>query len=87
VIRLFPLALLMATVPAAGYTMAPDQASADQPAPEKKICKNQVVTGSIMSRRVCHTKAEWNALEAQAKADLDRTRDMERSRSMVGGNR
>lgn len=84
---ILPLAVVMAAIPAAAFTMAPDQGSAEKPAKEKAICKSLVATGSIMSRRVCHTKAEWDVIEAQSRADLDRTRAMERSRSMVEGNR
>lgn len=86
-IRILSLAALLAVAPAVSYAAAPEKASADKPDTEKKVCKREVATGSIMSRRVCHTKAEWDQLEAQGKADLDRTRAMERSRSLVEGNR
>lgn len=86
-IRILSLAVMLAAAPAASYAAAPDKASADKPDTEKKICKRETATGSIMSRRICHTKVEWDQLAAQGKADLDRTRDMERSRSLVEGNR
>lgn len=43
------------------------------PKPEKKICRRVEVTGSIIgSKAVCHTKAEWSAIdEANAKAASD----------------
>lgn len=86
-IRILSLAVMLAVAPTVSYAAAPDKSSADKPDAEKKICKRETATGSIMSRRICHSKAEWDQLAAQGKADLDRTRDMERSRSLVEGNR
>jgi hypothetical protein len=50
------------------------------PKPEKKVCRRVEVTGSIIgSKAVCHTKAEWTAIDdANAKAagdSLARQRD------------
>lgn len=55
-----------------------------EPAKEKTICRKAVATGSIMSKRVCKTKAEWDAIEAASREDLQRTLDQERSKSMTG---
>jgi len=30
---------------------------------EKKICRREQVTGSIMQPRICHTKEEWAAID------------------------
>lgn len=84
-IRLLSIAAMLAAAPAAAT--AGEKPDGDKPAAEKKICRKQQSTGSIMARRVCHTKAEWDALAAQGQADIDRTRAMERSRSMVGASR
>lgn len=45
----------------------------DQEAPkEKKICRTERVTGSLVaSRRVCMTKAEWDQLAAETKKDVE----------------
>ena len=86
-IRILSLAVMLAAAPAVSYAAASDKASSDKPDTEKKICKRETTTGSIMSRRICHTRAEWDQLSAQGQADLDRTRNMERSRSLVEGNR
>jgi hypothetical protein len=40
-----------------------------------------------MPKRVCHTQAEWDALEAAAASDMERLRNMDRSRAMVGAGR
>ncbi|WP_404335112.1 hypothetical protein AB2M62_15275 [Sphingomonas sp. MMS12-HWE2-04] len=50
--------LLTLAVPAAAQDAAPK--------PEKKICRAVQTTGSIMAKRDCRTKAEW---EAVAKAN------------------
>jgi hypothetical protein len=39
-------------------------APAPTPAPEKKICRTITPTGSIMGKRFCLTKAEWQKLNA-----------------------
>ena len=48
--------------------------SGDQDAPkEKKICRTETVTGSLISkRRVCMTKAEWDRYEQANREDVDR---------------
>lgn len=56
-------------------------------AKEKRICRRDVSTGSIMPRSVCRTKSEWDAITAQSLSELDRARDDQRSRGMVGNIR
>ena len=48
--------------------------SSDQDAPkEKKICRTETVTGSLISkRRICMTKAEWDRYEQANREQLDR---------------
>ncbi|MES2096583.1 MAG: hypothetical protein V4459_07465 [Pseudomonadota bacterium] len=78
--RILMTAVLAATsiaLPAAAQTNASDTAVA--PKPEKKICRRQEVTGSIIgSKAVCHTKSEWTAIDEangrQAGDSLDRQR-------------
>ena len=84
--RILSLVALMAVVPVAA-TAGDQKGNGDKPAAEKKICRKTQSTGSIMARRVCRTQAEWDALAAKGQSDLDRTRAMERSRSMVGSSR
>ena len=52
---------------------------------EKKVCRRAVATGSMMPKVTCRTKAEWALISERSQADLQRQRDMERSRSMTGG--
>lgn len=37
---------------------------AEKPVKEKKICRQEDVTGSIMMARTCHTKEEWAEIDA-----------------------
>jgi predicted secreted protein len=45
----------------------------DKDAPkEKKICRNEMVTGSLIAkRRICKTQAEWEQLAQDTKNSLD----------------
>ena len=64
--RFVPVLLLVAVaVPAAAQDAAPK--------PEKKICRAVQSTGSIMSKRDCRTRAEW---DAQARANEKANRNI-----------
>ena len=62
------MTLLFATAPIASV-------AADTPAPpppkERKICRSEAPTGSIMVRRVCRTKAEWDAINERSAQNVD----------------
>jgi hypothetical protein len=68
---------LLATVAAfavAVPAMAADKEQKDDKyAPdEKKICRNEMVTGSLIAkRRICKTQAEWEQLAQDTKNSLD----------------
>lgn len=49
--------------------------AADTPKPEKKICRREVTTGSIMARPVCRTKAEWMQIDNQNAANAGQALD------------
>lgn len=58
--------LLMLAAPAATADGATATADAD-----KKICKRSTTTGSLVrNKKICRTKAEWDAAEAQARQDV-----------------
>lgn len=61
-----------------------DPKSAPEPVKEKKICKDDSRTGSIMPKRICRTKAEWDEISARSQQDLEKVQSMDRARS-VGG--
>lgn len=50
-----------ASSPAMAKDKAEDAAKVD---PDKKVCRYEGETGSMMRKRVCHTTAEWKQLEA-----------------------
>lgn len=61
-------------------------ASADsaRPAKEKKICRAESPTGSIMAKRVCRTRAEWSKLAEQNERQNETIRD--RSSGPISGS-
>ena len=66
------LALAVATL-AASPTIAKDKKPVD---PNKKICRQSEVTGSIMpGKSVCHTAAEWTQIDADNNRDARDMRD------------
>ena len=59
-------------VPAVAQT-ATTTDSAPKPVKEKKICRREAQTGSILgSSAICHTKAEWAKIDAQNSDNADR---------------
>jgi hypothetical protein len=60
------IALSAVDVPA---TSTPTQAAAT--AKEKKICRREMKTGSMMPRSTCRTKAEWDAEVARSEANRE----------------
>ena len=48
------------------------QPAAQEPQPEKKICKTERVTGSrTRTQRICMTEAEWRQLAASTKRGVE----------------
>jgi hypothetical protein len=71
----------------AGLTILAGGAFAeDTPAPpkEKKLCRSLEVTGSIMPKHSCHTKAEWAQIDAANAADARQFAD--RPHSSIDGH-
>lgn len=60
------VAAFSAVLPAATTTaLAKDKAETTANAdPDKKVCRYESETGSMMRKRVCHTAAEWKQLDA-----------------------
>lgn len=57
--------------------------SRDEAAPkEKKICRTETVTGSLVSkRRICLTQAQWDEMAANTKKDINK---LNRSENLGG---
>ena len=47
------------------YAQATTAPATEAPVKEKKICRAQDVTGSIMKARICRTKEEWAQIDAE----------------------
>jgi len=77
-----PLSLI-AQSPSASARPMGDEAPAEAPK-EKKLCRSLEVTGSIMPKRSCHTKAEWAQIDATNAADARQFAD--RPRPSIGSN-
>lgn len=39
---------------------------------EKKVCRREDSLGTILSKRVCRTAAEWNAIDAENSRNAER---------------
>lgn len=60
----FVAALSLAAPAFAQTTPTTDQA-APKPVKEKKVCRRETTTGSIIgARSTCHTRSEWAAIDA-----------------------
>jgi hypothetical protein len=82
--RLIVLAVACA-VPGALFaqatTPATTPAAAEKPAKEKKICRREEETGSIMQTRVCHSKEEWVQIDAANQKAADQFSNARRNGS------
>ena len=79
-IALFVLVAQAATpVPAAQPTPAP--------LPDRKICRSEASTGSMMPpKRICHLRSEWAAIDAANGRNVDTFRDRaQRGSAPTGG--
>jgi hypothetical protein len=80
----------VAAAMAISLTQAPalaQQPAAEAAVKEKKICKTEIVTGSVRTKRICYTKDQWAALESRSKSELERRRNDDTARSMVQQSR
>jgi len=72
------LTLAAMALAAAGQPQPQNDGAKAKPAKEHKTCRVEVVTGSIMNKRTCHTVQEWAAIDAannqDARTSLDHAR-------------
>lgn len=84
-IKVFGLAaaaLMLAAAGTAATASEPEQA-AEEAKTEKKVCKNEKVTGSLTRvRRVCMTQREWDGLAESTSRGVN---DMNRQQNTGGG--
>jgi hypothetical protein len=79
--RLLALVAL-ASIPLTAQAQGPAPATEKKDDPDRKICRREAPpTGSIMGgKRVCHTRAEWDAIDTANRANIERMQDL-RTRS------
>jgi hypothetical protein len=68
----------VAQQPAPATPAPPDQGvvvTGELPDAQKRVCKSSAPTGSIIERRVCRTKAQWEELRRQSLAGLAKMRE------------
>ncbi len=67
--------LIFTSGAAVGQNAAAVSALAVPSAPEKKICRSETPLGSIVSKRICRTRANWQATRARLEEDSDKFLD------------
>ena len=71
-------------IPAMAQTDPASDAVAPKPVKEKKICRREAQTGSILGGpSICHTKAEWAKIDAANAQNADDA--LARSRTVQNG--
>ena len=78
---LFALIALGLAAPAS----AEDAAPAAKPAKEKKICRRDVNTETIIPKSTCRTRSQWSQIDAAKQKQTDRDTDAMRNRGTSGG--
>jgi hypothetical protein len=71
------LASAVVVLASPGWAQDAPPRTATAPAPEMKVCRSIVPTGSIMAKRYCLTRAEWakfNDINDQGSAEAFRNR-------------
>jgi hypothetical protein len=72
------LTLAAMALAAAGQPQPQNDGANAKPAKAHRTCRTEIVTGSIMNKRVCHTAQEWAAIDAAnseaARTSLDHAR-------------
>jgi hypothetical protein len=53
------------------------------PDADKRVCKSSVSTGSIMPKKVCKTKGEWEEIRERSLIALDKSKREKVARDMV----
>ena len=80
-----PSAAIAQTAPGAGATAptARDITVVGDKAKSKKVCKSSTATGSIMQKRECRLKSEWDEINQRSLATLAQIKDERRRRQHV----
>ncbi|MBW8745815.1 MAG: hypothetical protein JF628_16030 [Sphingomonas sp.] len=83
--KVLMLAALCAVSGALHAQTAPVPTS-QKPVKEKKLCRREEATGSIMTTSVCHTKDEWTQIDAANARAVDQFNTLRRTGHSAGGS-
>lgn len=75
---LVPSCAMLLAAPALAADAAPVTVRDTPPQKERKVCRGDASTGSIMRKRTCRTRAEWAAVDGATAADAERQFDERR---------
>ena len=82
IVRLLAVAAMISV---SGVALADDNSKTQEPDKDKKVCRSESETGSLLTkRRVCKTQAEWDRLADQTQEDMRRY-DRVQNRVQGGG--
>jgi hypothetical protein len=84
-IRLFAAAAVTYLLSHAAIAQDAPASDPVTPVKEKKICRAETATGSVMAKRVCRTKAEWARLREQNERQNEAFRDRPRGAGPSSG--
>lgn len=70
---------LLGSLCAIAAMSAPASAADTKPQKEKRICRSETGTGSILPKVTCHTVSEWKQIEQLREDGVRGTLDRERS--------
>jgi hypothetical protein len=86
-ILLIAAALMAAGAQDVAPVAPPAAAKPAKPQKEKKVCRTDPDTGSILPQKTCKTQGEWDALSGQNAGALDEMRQNQQNSQMVSGSR
>jgi predicted secreted protein len=73
-VKLSYILLAAVSFAVAAPALADNSSDATKPPKEKKVCRREAVTGSIVGfRSVCHTRDEWASIDAANASSVSNT--------------
>ena len=78
------LLLTMALLASAADPASPTPATSS-PVTEKRVCRDEPETGSLISKKICHTKAEWREIYTSGQTGVDAFRNRPMQGFQKGG--
>lgn len=77
-----PMPMILTALLAAGQpSAAPPPTPVTAPAPERRVCRTDVNIGTILPRRVCRSKSDWEQIDAAQQRITQKDTDHMRNNS------